>query len=380
MPDSPLPRILIVDDEAANVNALCDTLRYQGYDTVGFTDGNLALAAMRQGRFELLLADLMMPVMDGIALLRAALQIEPMLVGIIMTGEGTITSAVAAMQSGAFDYILKPFNLSAILPVLTRGLAIRRLRQENASLEQRLRERAAELEAANRELDAFTRSVSHDLRTPLNGVIGFSRLFIAQFGAQIPVDACELLYHIETSALQMNQLIDDLMRLSRLGLQALDRQPVELSTLVRNILDELTRQQPQRQITLQIGELPQVHADEPLLRQVFANLLSNAYKFTRHKSPAIIDVGSELQGVERVFHVRDNGAGFDMAQAEKLFGVFQRLHRDDEFEGTGVGLTIVQRIVQRHGGRIWAQAKPGQGASFYFTLAANLPQGSITQG
>jgi light-regulated signal transduction histidine kinase (bacteriophytochrome) len=362
------PRILIVDDEVANVNALCDTLRDQGYEATGLTSGDAALDALQHNNFDLLLADLMMPTMSGIDLLRAALQIDPMLVGIIMTGEGSIASAVQAMQSGALDFILKPFNLSAILPALARGLALRNLRAENASLATHLSERAAELEAANRELDAFTRSVSHDLRTPLHGIISLLDLLKVEL-PQLSHEARKLFDSVETSAQHMNQLIGDLMRLSRLDLHALQREMVDPATLAQDILDELRDREPQRQVVLNLGELPPVQADPPLLRQLFTNLLSNAYKFTRHKAAAEITVGSEIQGMERIYYIRDNGAGFDMAHAEKLFGVFQRLHRPEEFEGTGIGLTIVQRIVQRHGGRIWANAKSGQGATFYFTLS-----------
>lgn len=378
-------RLLIVDDEAALMEALCNTLQAQGYEVVGCTSAVAALAAFEQTPFDLLLADLTMPEMNGIELLRAALQIDPLLVVIIMTGDGTISTAVAAMQSGAHDYILKPFNLSAILPVLTRGLAVRQLRLDNASLEQRLHKRNAELEAANRELDAYTRSISHDLRTPLNGIIGFTELLNLQFAENMPAEAQVMLGHVHTSAVQMNQLIDDLLRLSKFGQQALHIESVDIESDIRALCDELNRQYSARTISLRIDALPPVPADRALLRQVFSNLLSNAYKFTREMPLAKIDIGSEIHNGERVFYVRDNGAGFDMANAEKLFGVFQRLHRHEDFEGNGVGLSIVQRIVQRHGGRIWAVSEPHRGATFYFTLApseiiidpSSAPNGTI---
>jgi len=369
--DTAKARLLIVDDEAAQMQALCHTLEDNGYETVGCGSGEAALAALRSAPFDLLLADLMMPGMDGIALLRAALAIDPTLVGIIMTGEGTISSAVEAMRSGALDYILKPFKLSAILPVLGRGLTVRRLQLENATLERRVRAHVTELESANRELDAFTRSASHDLRAPLNVILGFSTLLVDDLGPQISVEQRNWLSHIERSAQRMNQLIDALMRLSRVGRQALTLQAVDVATLVRNVAEELRDEQvPQRDVALQIGELPEAKADAPLLRQLFVNLLSNAFKFTRHTQQAVIEVGSEAQGQEQVFFVRDNGPGFDMTRAHRLFDAFQRFHRTDEFEGSGVGLSIVQRIVQRHGGHIWAEAAPGRGASFFFTLAS----------
>jgi light-regulated signal transduction histidine kinase (bacteriophytochrome) len=324
---------------------------------------------LRERSFDLLLADLMMPAMDGIALVRSALRVDPMLVAIIMTGAGTISSAVDAMQSGALDYILKPFKVSAILPVLARGMAMRRLRVQNAALEHSIRERSAELEAANVELDAFSRSASHDLRTPLSTLIGFSGLLRLKYSSQWPDEPARWLGQIEQAAARMNQLIDDLLRLSRLGRQALSLGVVDLDSLVRSVVDEQRQAHPERLVAVRIDALPQPMADASLLRQVFVNLLSNSYKFTRATGQPVIEVGCAIEGEERVYFVRDNGTGFDMALAKRLFGAFERLHSAEQFEGTGVGLSIVQRIVQRHGGRIWAEGEPGHGATFFFTLA-----------
>jgi signal transduction histidine kinase len=373
MTENGAARLLIVDDEAAQRHALSETLQAQGFEAVGCGSAEAALAELRQRPVDLLLTDLMMPGTDGIGLLRAAREIDPMLVVIIMTGEGTIATAVEAMRSGAFDYILKPFKLSAILPVLSRALAVRRLRIQNAALEQQLREHAAELEAANRELDAFTRSASHDLRAPLNAVLGFSSLLVQDFSSQLGAQQRGWLVEIQRAARQMSQLIDDLMRLSRLGRQALNLQTVDMTELARGVAGELQAQiePPRPQPQVQIDALPPTLADPALLRQALINLLSNAFKFTRHAEAARIHVGHEAQGNgTRAFFVRDNGEGFDMAQAGKLFQAFNRLHRSDVFEGSGVGLSIVQRIVQRHGGRVWAEGEPGRGATFYFTLDA----------
>jgi signal transduction histidine kinase len=373
MTDGARPRLLIVDDEVAHMRALCDTLQDHGYETVGCVNGETGLAALQQARFDLLLADLMMPGMNGIALLRAGLQLDPMLVGIIMTGEGTIGTAVEAMQSGALDYILKPFKLSGVLPVIARGLEMRRLRVENRALEQRVRDHATELEAANRELDAFARSASHDLRSPLNAVLGFTSLLMSDRGPRLSEQQLDWLTQVQRSGDRMLQLIDDLMRLSYAGRQALDLQAVDLVSLIQGVVADLRRQQPQRQVAVEIGELPQVVADASLLRQVFVNLLSNAFKYTRDTEQPCITVGCRSGADRRVFFVRDNGVGFDMAQADRLFGAFQRLHRPDDFEGNGVGLSIVERVVRRHGGRIWAESKYGMGATFFFTLAKDDP-------
>ena len=369
MTEAMKPRLLIVDDEAAHMQALCDTLEDHGYETVGCQNGEAALAALQSSPFDLLLADLMMPGMSGIALLREAIAIDPTLVGIIMTGEGTITSAVDAMRSGALDYILKPFKVSAILPVLGRGLTVRRLQLENAALERRVKEHVVELEAANRELDAFTRSASHDLRAPLNIIMGFSSLLVKDLSTQLQPEQREWLSHIERSAQRMNQLIDALMRLSRVGRQTLMLQTVDTDALVRGVVEELRKDEPDRQLELKLDPLPCTTADASLLRQLFVNLLSNAFKFTRNTERALIEVGcTTLEGEGPVFYVRDNGAGFDVTRAKHLFAPFQRYHRADLFEGSGVGLSIVQRIVQRHNGGIWAQSAPNEGASFFFTL------------
>jgi len=379
MSDSRRARLLIVDDEAALMRSLCDTLRDHGYETVGFTSALQALEALRGGGFDLLLADLAMPEMDGITLLREALRIDGLLVGVIMTGDGTIGTAVEAMRSGAYDYILKPFKIGAILPVLQRGLAMRTLRAENLELERRLRERATELEVANRELDAFTRSASHDLRAPLANVAGISTLLSTRFGAQMPASASRWLQQIDGEVRRLIQLLDDLMRLSRLGRQALELQAVDVTALVHDVVGELRRREPERSLQVLVDTMPVASADPALLRQVFINLLSNAFKFTRGQEPATVHVGCDTQEGAAVYFVRDNGAGFDMAHAGKLFGAFQRLHQPAQFEGSGVGLSIVRSIVQRHGGEISAEAAPGHGACFRFALAAPKP-GPLSPG
>ena len=361
-------RLLIVDDEELLLKALCDTLRDQGYETTGFASGRAALTALQSAKFDLLLADLMMPEMDGIALLQAALETDPELVGIIMTGEGTIATAVDAMKTGALDYILKPFKLSVIVPVLSRGLAMRGLRLENAELGQRLREHAAELEAANRDLEAFSFSVSHDLRAPLRAMDGFCGIIEEELGEKLGESGRRMFKVVRDSTHRMGRLIDDLLAFARLGRQPLSKQPVSISTLVREVVNDLRKEQIQRRIEVRVEDLPQCLGDPALLKQVFINLLSNAFKFTRNKEEAVVEVGCDQIGGEKTYFIRDNGVGFDMRRAEKLFEAFHRLHGGREFEGTGVGLSIVHRVIRRHGGRIWAEAEVDRGATFYFTL------------
>jgi signal transduction histidine kinase len=383
------PRLLIVDDEAAQMHALCNTLSAEGYRTRGFTSPQLALDSLREESFELLLTDLMMPGIDGIALLAAAKTLDPDIVGIVMTGHGTIDTAVRAMQAGALDYIQKPFRLKAILPVLKRGLEIRRLRAENTELrqaqatisrlneelEQRVRERTHELSranqelaAANQDLESFSFSVSHDLRAPLRAVRGFCQLYLDEYGGSIPAQGRPLLDRVAQGSERMSQLIEDLLSFARFSRQPLQKRRLSLRPILERVIAELQGKQV-RPAEVRIGELPECEGDEALMEQVLVNLLSNAFKFTRDRNPAVIEVGSRREGGQVIYFVRDNGAGFDMKYAGKLFGVFQRMHSTEEFEGTGVGLSIVHRVIGRHGGRIWAEAAPGQGATFLFTLA-----------
>jgi light-regulated signal transduction histidine kinase (bacteriophytochrome) len=245
--------------------------------------------------------------------------------------------------------------------------------KELSLAEQNLRDTNLSLEAANKELDAFSHSVSHDLRAPIRAVLGFSNLLVKESDSRLTERERHLLRNICDSAEQMGLMIESLLDLSRLGRQPLSRRPVNMTGLVRQVLDEQRDQREGRQMEVRVGTLPDCIADPMLLKQVWVNLLSNASKYTRQKEKAVIEVDGQRQGDENAYFVRDNGAGFDMQYAAKLFGVFQRLHSSKEFEGTGVGLSIVQRIVQRHGGRIWAEAEVGKGATFYFSLPASAP-------
>lgn len=234
----------------------------------------------------------------------------------------------------------------------------RRLREE---LEDRVRQRTAEIEA-------FSYSVSHDLRAPLRALDGFARILMEEYAADLPAEGQEYVADIRRNARKMGQLVDDLLTFSRLGRQAIQRRRVAPAALVHEVLEELRPEQGSRRIEAVVGDLPTCHADPALLRQVWANLLGNAFKYTRRHDPARVEVGCVEGDGEKTYFVRDNGVGFDMRYAGKLFGVFQRLHNAAEYEGTGVGLAIVQRIVHGHGGRVWADAAVNGGATFWFTL------------
>lgn len=245
----------------------------------------------------------------------------------------------------------------------------------NSELEQRVRERTAQLELTNRELEAFSYSVSHDLRAPLRAIDGFSQAVLEDFGPSLPDEGRRQLETIRYSAQRMGALIDDLLTFARLNRQELSKRSIDHARLVRETLTELGFPWSDRRVEVRVGHLTPSLGDPVLVRQVWMNLITNALKYTRRREPAEIEIGEREVDGRRTYFIRDNGVGFDMRYANKLFGVFQRLHRIEDYEGTGVGLATVQRIVQRHGGRVWADAAVDRGATFSFHLGAETEAG-----
>lgn len=280
--------------------------------------------------------------------------------------------------------------LTAIANTLA-GIIMRKEAEEeimklNRDLERRILERTAQLEAANKELGAFSYSVSHDLRAPLIVIAGFSRLLLKRYSNHLDAEGQRFLDTIDKNTQNMFQLIDDLLTFSRLGCQQMKVSHINMKELVKGVFEGIKFSNPERVSQLEIKTIPDVVADQSMIRQVFINLLSNAVKFTKNKSVPIIEVGGWAEDNQNVYYVKDNGAGFDMEDADKLFDAFQRLHHSEEFDGTGVGLSIVQRIIQRHGGRVWAEGKIREGATFYFTLPVvthlhrKVPENSVQGG
>ena len=366
-------RILIVEDEAIVVADIAIRLAQMGYEVVGSaTRGEDAIALADRLRPDLVLMDIhLQGAMDGITAAREVRD-RLRLPVVFLTAYGEGVTFQRAKEAEPFGYILKPIEDRELRIVIDMALykhqAERKLQAFNAELEQRVADRTAELQAANKELEAFCYSVSHDLRAPLRAVDGYTRILVDDYGAGLDAEGRRVCSIIRQGARDMGQLIDDLLAFSRIGRSSVKLSVVDMATLARSIFFEVTRPEDRERIDFQVGELPRAMADPTLLRQVWVNLLSNAVKFSGKRPRAVIGVEATEEEGEIVYSVCDNGAGFDMQFVGKLFGVFQRLHSVKDFEGTGVGLAIVRRIIERHGGRTWADGSLGKGATVYFSL------------
>jgi signal transduction histidine kinase len=362
-------RILIVDD-SADLRGYMREILLPHYAVSTANDGAQALAMVRDSAPDLILSDVMMPNMNGMELVRA-LRADPQTVGIpviLLSARAGEEATIEGLEAGSDDYLTKPFTAAELLARVRSHVALTAARRKWAS----------DLENANRDLAAFSTSVAHDLRAPLRLIEGFGDMLKEENAEQLDMEGRRRLDVMRGSARRMSQLIDDLLYLAKVARGDLNRCTLDMAALVRTAAAQLRSADPDRHVTLTVPDELPADADVALISIVIENLLGNAWKFTSRRADAHIEVGVTTHESERTYFVRDNGAGFNMAYSSKLFEAFQRLHSDNEFQGTGIGLATVSRIVNKHGGRIWAVGEVDHGATLYFTLGqenlAELPR------
>ena len=369
-------KVLLVEDNPSDARLIQESLAEATDDSFDLETVDTLAAGLHRlgcGGIEAILLDLALPDSFGQeTFVRAKAQAMGVAI-IVLTGLVDDSLALKLVQGGAQDFVAKVEvtgnNLTrAILYAIERERLEQKFRKLNEDLEQRIRERTAELESSNKELEAFSYSVSHDLRGPLTTLHGFADLLLEKYGSALGEQPRNYLHRINEAVTRMSCLIDDLLKLGKVNRQQLSLCDVGLRRLVEEVVHELEAETANRKIEWRIEALPVIQCDRGLMKQVLTNLISNAIKYSRTRDPAIIEVrGVFIEGESTVL-VRDNGVGFDLTSAEKLFSPFQRFHRAEEFEGTGIGLATVQRIINKHRGRIWAHSEPQKGSTFYFTV------------
>ena len=369
-------KVLLVEDNPVDARLIQESLAEASDDSFDLELADTLAAGLQRlgsGGIDAMLLDLALPDSFGQeTFVRAKAQALGVAI-IVLTGLNDDSLGLKLVQGGAQDFVAKVDvsgnNLTrAILYAVERERLEQEFRKLNAELEERVKDRTAELEATNRELEAFSYSVSHDLRAPLTHISGFTDLLLNKYDTRLDDQGQKYLHRIHAGALRMSVLIDDLIRLAKVSRQGLLRKPVRLQVMVDEVLADLEEECGSRKIEWRIGSLSAVSCDYGLIKQVLANLISNAIKYTRPRDNPLIEIGEIITDGKPAFFVRDNGVGFDMRYADKLFAPFQRLHREADFEGTGIGLATVRRIIEKHKGRIWAESKPGHGSIFYFTV------------
>lgn len=381
--------VLYMEDDAGMARLLQMSLQRQGYVVDIAGNGEEGLRMADQSHYDIVLVDYNMPMFGGIEVLRMLKGRKDFPPIIMVTGNGNEKIAVEALKNGASDYIVKDVDMGylELLPmVIEKALHKRQLLKEreemyfavkeseeryrklNAELEQRIMERTAQLEASNRELEGFCYAISHDLRAPLIRLEGFSRALLEDGGERLNPQGKLYAERIESSSRHLRALIDALLDMTRHTRSEMYTHEVNLSAITHSVASELKKEAPMRDVEFIVAPDAVANGDPRLLQVVLENLIGNAWKFTEKHEIARIEFGVAEDEGGPVFFVRDDGAGFDMRYAEKMFQPFQRLHSPAEFHGTGIGLATVQRIIQRHGGRIWAEGEEEKGATFYFTL------------
>jgi len=356
--------ILLVDNEPGGLLALEAILEPLGQKLITARSGEEALRQLLAHDFALILLDIQMPELDGFqtaALIRERERSRHTPIIFLTASYESEVQVFRGYAVGAVDYVFKPLRPEILRSKVSVFVELARTTEV-------VRKQAAQLEAANKDLESFSYSVSHDLRAPLRAIDGYSNILRERCGDKLGDEDNRVLGKIIENTQRMETLIKDLLAFSQLGRRPVSAAEIDMDALAREVIDELRSAPGQRVPECVLKPLPVGWGDRSLIRQVWLNLLSNAIKFTGAREVPSIELGGTSEETRNVYYVKDNGAGFDMRYYDKLFGVFQRLHSAKEFPGTGVGLAIVQRVVAHHGGRAWAEGKPGEGATFYFAL------------
>jgi two-component system NtrC family sensor kinase len=388
-------KILTVDDSLTYLHEVATQLREEGYDVVSARSGEEALELLSVQSVDCILLDLLMPGMSGQETCRrikgsAAWRDIPLIMHTALEEQGAM---VEGINAGADDYIAKSSDIEVLRARVRAQLRRKQFEDENRCIREQLLQKelevvaansarelaetrsifVEELERKNRELETFSYTVSHDLRAPLRSINSFSQILLEDYSEKLDSTGKSHLERVSSSARRMGELIDDLLELSRVARADLSRDRVDLSAIARTILEGFCRNEPDRRVEWNVQDDLVLDVDGRLMKAALENLLGNALKFTAKIATARIEFGAEQRDGGTVYFVRDNGAGFDMKHADKLFSPFKRLHGNDDFPGTGIGLATVHRIVDRHGGRIWAESTVGEGATFYFTISTARP-------
>ncbi len=391
-------RILAVDDSRTYLNELAGLLRSEGYDVVTAPSGEEALELLAVQSVDCILLDLLMPGLGGRETCRRmkaipAVRDVPL---VMLTALEDRSALIDVLGVGADDYVQKSSEFEVLTARVRAQLRRKQFEDENRRIREELlrkeieamEARAAaqlaetravlvnELERKNRELEAFSYSVSHDLRAPLRSIDGFSQALLEDFADELGEQAADYLHRVRAAAQRMGELIDDLLELSRVDRAELRWEPVSLSAIAQVVAEGIRRKYPSRRVALEIGQGLEARADGRLIKVALENLFENAWKFTGNVEAAVIEFGAMERDGETTFFVRDNGSGFDMRYVEKLFQPFQRLHSDEEYPGTGIGLATVHRVIAKHGGRVWAEGALGRGATISFTIASPISDGA----
>ena len=369
--------ILIIDDNEINIHTLETLLEKEGRSFIHATSGKEGLKLALNANVDLIFLDVQMPEMDGFEvaqILKSNHRTRNIPIIFASAEMKERHSIMKGFEEGAVDYLSKPLDpdltKAKVSVLLQLQLQRKELMEKNRSLQQaeaQIMEHLASVEALNKELESFSYSVSHDLRAPLRSIIGYSKILAEDFSDKLGEDGSKLVTIVQQNSLRMNNLIDDLLEFSKLGRKQLVKSQVDMVPMVNHVVEMLNTSMPNN-ARLEIDELMPAFGDPSLLTQVWTNLISNAIKYSSKKPDPKIEISSNTDEREIVYCVKDNGSGFDMEYADKLFNVFQRLHSVAEFEGTGVGLALVHKIVTRHGGRVWTESQKGIGATFYFSL------------